>query len=263
MPCHTSLLPLVEPLQFCSRFYEELHLHLLKLTHTEDKLSGDDLITESLTDLCDTERNLHTSSLLYVQVIYKDTLCSLRTQINLHAIISRSTHLCREHQVKLAYIGPVTCSADRADDLLIQDNLLEFFQIHGIHSHRVTLMQGITFLLVLQYTRICCTELSLIKLISEAFLSLLYLFVDLLLVFGNLILYQHISTIALLRITVVNQGIVESIHMTRCLPYRRMHKDSRVDTHDIVVQQHHTLPPILLDIIFQFYTILSVVVYGS
>ena len=36
-----------------------LYIHLLKLTHTEDELACNDFVTESLTDLCDTERNLH------------------------------------------------------------------------------------------------------------------------------------------------------------------------------------------------------------
>ena len=36
--------------------------------------------------------------------------------------------------------------------------------------------------------------------------------------------------------------------------------DGRVDAHDILVKQHHALPPILLDVVFQFHTILTVVI---
>ena len=66
MPLHTYFLPLSEPVKLCTWLDEELHLHLLELTHTEDELTCNDLITECLTDLGDTEMNLHTAGLLYV-----------------------------------------------------------------------------------------------------------------------------------------------------------------------------------------------------
>ena len=83
MPLHTELFPLLEPFLLCPGLYKELHLHLLELSHTEDELTGYNLITESLTYLCNTERNLHTTSLLYIQIVHEDTLCRLRTEIYL------------------------------------------------------------------------------------------------------------------------------------------------------------------------------------
>ena len=62
---------------------EELNFHLFKLAHAKDELTCDYLISKSLTDLCDTERNLLTGSFLNVQEIDKDALSSLRSQIQL------------------------------------------------------------------------------------------------------------------------------------------------------------------------------------
>ena len=84
VPFQTSSLPFLEPFHFFARTNKELHFHLFELTHTEDKLTGNDLVTESLTNLSNTERNLHTACLLYVQEVHKDTLSRFRTQVNLH-----------------------------------------------------------------------------------------------------------------------------------------------------------------------------------
>ena len=94
VPGHAGLLPTVPPLHLGARAHEELHLHLLELAHAEDELAGYDFVTESLTNLGDTERNLHTTGLLYIQVIYEDTLCRFRTKVYLHGTIGSGTHLC-------------------------------------------------------------------------------------------------------------------------------------------------------------------------
>src|SRR3712207_1102725 len=64
MPCHAAFFPFLEPIEFCSRLYEELHLHLLELAHTENKLACYYLIAECLSYLCYSKRNLHASGLL-------------------------------------------------------------------------------------------------------------------------------------------------------------------------------------------------------
>ena len=38
--------PVVEPLKVCARLAEELKLHLLKLTNTENKVTRSDLVSE-------------------------------------------------------------------------------------------------------------------------------------------------------------------------------------------------------------------------
>ena len=82
MPCHTGLLPFFKPFQFGTGLHEELHLHLFELPHTEDKLACHDLVAESLTNLGDTKRHLHAACLLHIEVVDKDTLCSLGAQID-------------------------------------------------------------------------------------------------------------------------------------------------------------------------------------
>ena len=94
VPCQTSLAPVVEPLHLVAGLHKELHFHLLELAHTEDELTSYDFVTESLTNLGDTERNLHTTGFLYIQVIYEDTLCRFRAKVYLHGTIGSGTHLC-------------------------------------------------------------------------------------------------------------------------------------------------------------------------
>ena len=89
MPCHTCILPLVPPIHLSAGLHEELHLHLLELSHTEDKLTSHDLVTEGLTYLSDTEGELHTASLLHVEVVHEDTLRGLGTEVNGARTISR------------------------------------------------------------------------------------------------------------------------------------------------------------------------------
>jgi hypothetical protein len=42
-----------------------------------------------------------------------------------------------------------------------------------------------------------------------------------------------------------------------------VHEDSCIETNNVLVQQHHTLPPVLLDIVFELNTILTIVINGS
>ena len=263
MPLHTSFLPLREPLQFRTGLYEELHLHLLELPHTEDELTSYNLVTESLTNLSDTERNLHTTGLLHVQVVHEDALSRFRTQVDLHRSIGTGTHLGGEHQVELTNIRPVLGTADGIYDLLVEDNLLQLIEVRTLHGSRITGMQSVALLLGLLHTFAGFQVLSLIEAVAETLAGLLNLLLDLLIVLGNLILDQHVSTITLLGVTVIDQGIIESIHVTRSLPYGRVHKDGAVDTHDILVQHRHGLPPILLNVILQLHTVLTIVVNGS
>ena len=87
VPLHPQVLPILKPFKLLSRCYEELHLHLLELTHTEHKLSRYDLITESLSYLCNTEGKLHTTALLHIQEVYKDPLSCFGTQVNTHTAV--------------------------------------------------------------------------------------------------------------------------------------------------------------------------------
>src|SRR5574344_1136582 len=110
MPFLSSFFPIFKPLKFITRLYEVLHFHLLKLTHTEDKLTSNNLITEGFPYLSNSKRNLHSSSLLNIKVVYKYTLSSFRANINNICILTNRAHLVRKHQIKLTNICPVSAS---------------------------------------------------------------------------------------------------------------------------------------------------------
>ena len=179
MPLHTCFLPLREPLQLCAGSFKELHLHLLELAHTEYELTRNDFVTECLTNLCDTKRNLHAAGLLHVQVVNENTLSGLRTQIYLHCAVCRRAHLGREHEVELAYVGPVACSADRANYLLVEDYLLQGFQIRALHGLGIACMKCVALSLCLGNTRRSLQILSLIEAVAETLARLLHLFLNL------------------------------------------------------------------------------------
>ena len=252
---------MLEPLQLRTRTNEELHLHLLKLAHTEDKLTRYNLITEGLTDLCDTERYLHTAGFLYVEEVDKDTLCGLRTQIDLHRAISSTTHLGREHEVKLTNIGPVTRTADRANNLFVKDDLLELLEVIVVHCFGKTLVQRLALRNMLFHALVGSFEHLFVKTLPKTLAGFLYFLSNFLVVLGNLIFDQHIRAITLLRVPVVDQRIIERIDMTGGFPCRRVHEDSGIDTDDVLMQQGHRIPPITLDIVLQLYAVLTIVIH--
>ena len=90
-----------------------------------------------------------------------------------------------------------------------------------------------------EHTGIGLTEHGLIKTFTETLGSLGHLFFDFIVNLRNLLLNQHIGTIALLRVLIVNQRVVESVHVPRCLPDCRMHEDCGVYTHDVLVEKRH------------------------
>ena len=124
-------------------------------------------------------------------------------------------------------------------------------------------MQGVTLLLVLQHAGIGRAELGLIECFAEALACLLLLLFNLLLVLGYLVLDEHVGAVTLLGVAVVYQRVIECIHVSTGLPGSGVHEDGGIQPHDIVVQLHHALPPILLDVVLQLHAVLSVVIYGA
>ena len=124
-------------------------------------------------------------------------------------------------------------------------------------------MEGIALLLCFLHALAGGQELLLVESILETLAGLLDFLLDFLVVLGNLVLNQDVGAIALLRVAVVNEGVIESIDMARGLPYRRVHEDSRVDTHDVLVQHRHGLPPVLLNVILQLHAVLTVIIDGA
>ena len=201
MPCHATLLPFLKPSQFCARLHEELHLHLLKLPHAEDELTRHNLVAERLANLGNAERHLHASRLLHVQIVHEDALSRFRTQIDGACTLGSSTHLRLEHQVELTHVRPVASATDGANNAFVKDNLFQTFQVDAafsVHHLLITLMQGVTLCLLLQYTGRSGTILSLVESITKTLAGLGYFLFNLLVILGNLILDEHIGAITLL-----------------------------------------------------------------
>ena len=184
MPLETILFPNLKPFKFLTRTYEELHLHLLKLTHAEHKLPCNNLVAEGLTYLCDTKWQTHASSLLHIQEVNEDSLSSLGTQIHIHSVVAATSHLGLEHKVELAHVGPVACATNWINNLIIEDDLLEFFEIIIVHRLLKATVKFIPLSLVSKHARIGLTEHCLVEALAKALLCLCYLFVHLLLNLG-------------------------------------------------------------------------------
>ena len=82
MPVEAFFLPFLEPFEFGAGAHEELHLHLFELSHTEDELAGDNLVSERLACLGYAERHFHAACLLHVEVVDEDALCCLWAQVD-------------------------------------------------------------------------------------------------------------------------------------------------------------------------------------
>ncbi len=213
VPFQTRFLPFFEPFQFRTGTHEELHLHLLELTHTENELTCYNFVAESLANLRNTEGNAHTTRFLHIEVVHEDSLRRFRTQINRHGTVGGRTHLGLEHEVELTNIGPVLGSADWVNDFLVYYNLAKLLKVVGVHRIGKTLVQRIALGLVLHHARIGLTEKSLIEAIAETFGRLGNLFLYLIINFCNLLFNKHIGTVTLLRVAVVNQWVVECVDM--------------------------------------------------
>ena len=262
VPVDTCFLPLLIPFEICSGLHKKLHLHLFKFTHTEDKLTGNNFIPERLPCLRDAERNFHTTGLLHVQEIHKNTLCCFRAEINRTRLLTHRTQLCTEHQVKLTHIGPVARSTHRTGNFQIDNNLFYFLEIIRLQSRFETSIDLINFFLIIHHTRIRLTEHLLIK-IFKTTLRLLYFFRNLRIYFRDIILDQNIRTVTFFRILIIDQRIIERIYVSRSFPGSWMHKNRRIDTHDIFIQLHHRLPPVVAEILLQLSAHLTIIVHGT
>src|SRR3954469_14874604 len=107
MPLKPRFFPVLIPITFAARAHEKLHFHLLKLAHTEDKLTRYNFVAKCFTNLCNAKRYLHTRTLLHVEEVYKNALCRFGAQVNGVCFFCYRAKLGRKHQVKLADICPV------------------------------------------------------------------------------------------------------------------------------------------------------------
>ena len=113
--------PVGEPFEVGAGLAEELKLHLLELTGTEDEVAGGDLVTEGLTDLTDAEGKLLTGGTSHVVEVDEDALCSFGTEVDRARAFLGNTDKGLEHQVELTDRGEVAASAIGAGDLVLLD----------------------------------------------------------------------------------------------------------------------------------------------
>ena len=214
VPGQTLLFPFCEPIQFGTRLDEELHLHLFEFPHTEDELTGHNLVPESLSDLGNSERNLHTSGLLHIEIVHEYALSSLRTEIYDICVIGSVSELGGEHKVELTHISPVFGAGNRADNFAVNDNLTQFSKVVCIQSISHPLAHSLDFSGVSKHIRIGLAEFLLIESLSEFLARLLHLLVVLFLKFGDIILNEHVCPVTFLGILIVYERVVESSHVS-------------------------------------------------
>ena len=121
-------------------------------------------------------------------------------------------------------------------------------------------MDLVVFLLFTENIRIGRAELNLVETVTELLPSLCNFLVDLFFDLAEEILYEDIGTITLLGILVVDERIIESADMTGSLPDPRVHEYAGIDADDVLVESRHGIPPIGFDVVFEFYTHLTVVI---
>ena len=138
--------------------------------------------------------------------------------------------------------------------------MLEFFKIDVVHGLGETLVQCIALGNGLKDAGAGGSVLGFVEAVAEALASLGHFLIDFLVVLGNLVFDKHVGAVSLFRIAVVNEWIIEGVHVSAGFPYGRVHEDGAVDAHDIFVQQDHGFPPVLFDIIFEFHAVLAVVI---
>ena len=113
------------------------------------------------------------------------------------------------------------------------------------------------------HTRIGFPVHRFVKVITEALAGFGDLFIDLALNFLHMLLDEDVGPETALAVFIVDQWIVEGIHVAGSLPGLGMHENGRVKPDDIVVHLHHAFPPIILEVIFELNTIGAVIIYGA
>ena len=130
--------PVLEPLVVLTRLYKELHFHLLKFAGTEDKVLGNNFVTESLSYLSDSEGNLHAVRLNNILVVNINTLGCFWTQVyNACGVFSRPD-VGFKHEVEGTRLSKLSATAGT------------FFGSQGILIHGVGTIAHLTLLAVYQ-----------------------------------------------------------------------------------------------------------------
>ena len=263
VPLHAVCLPFLEEFHLCTWPAEEFHLHLLELPHAENELACHDFISECLSDLGDSERNLHPAGLLDIEILHENALGGLRTEVNLVVGITGIADLGAEHQVELTHVGPVGSSGNRVNYTAVEDDLLVLLEVIGLLSSDVAVVYFIVLCLFAENVRICLAELGLVEILAEFLAPLGYFLLDFLLYFSEVVLDEIVCTISLLGVLIVNERVIESSYVTGSNPCLRMHEHAGINADHIFVKTGHRLPPIPLDIVLEFHSHLTIVINCS
>ena len=125
VPFEAGLLPVFVPLFLGAGLDEKLHFHLFKFPHAENKLPGDDFISEGLSNLRNAKRQLHTAAFLDVEVIDEDPLGGFGPQVDHTAVPAHGTQFCFEHEVELPHVGPISAAGVRVGNPQVFDQGLD------------------------------------------------------------------------------------------------------------------------------------------
>lgn len=89
-------------------------------------------------------------------------------------------HLGREHEVKLAHVGPVAGTAQGAGNFIVENDLPQLGQVVFVHGLGKTGVQLLAFGDVLLHAGIGLTEEGFVEAVAKTFGSILILFLHLL-----------------------------------------------------------------------------------
>ena len=124
VPRGANVDPVLMPLLVGSGFDEELHLHLLELTGTEDEVPRRDLVAERLTCLRDAEWRLLAGTGEHVLEIDENALGGLGTQVVQTRLILDGAEVGLKHHVEVSGFGPLPLvAAVGTVDLLERDGI--------------------------------------------------------------------------------------------------------------------------------------------
>ena len=93
-----------------SGHYEILYLHGLEFAGPEDEVAGRNLISESLANLRDAERQALACRVQHVFEIHEDALGGLRPQVSLSGPVFDGPYESLKHEVELPRLGHIAAA---------------------------------------------------------------------------------------------------------------------------------------------------------
>ena len=221
---------------------EIFNFHLLELPRPKDEVTRRNLVTEGFSDLSDAKGNLHPARIHYVLEVCKDSLGGFRTKVAHRGSIPQGTHMSLEHHIEFSWRrqrANFTRCRRRHQSLLVRikfvigpegkllkDPLRSRLSFDGFS-------QGEGFLL----------HLLGLQQRNPAEARSIHLHLG-----GK----KLICAITHFGILAVHHWISKTIHVTRCLPYLRIHDNSRIQSDHVVPSANHILPPSVLDVLPKF-----------